>query len=248
MLISHSNRFVFLKTKKTAGTSLQAYLARRGGALCDAVTSKAHIMLPAGSGLGFESLGPHAGAAEVFKVFGRSLAQSAVIVSERNPYDKLVSAYFYRHYKFDWPVEGDGLAADFETRLRAGRFDALMSDDVYRIGDVNIADYLLRYEHLEDDLAETLAALGLPATASLNERRKSHFRPDDYRRAAGVAQLFTPDLVDFVRGRFPHYFDRLGYGGIGSDCPPFQPEPARIALRQRLTAHEPIIPRPALPG
>jgi len=127
MLICHRHKFIFLKTKKTAGTSVQQTLL----AFCgpdDVITSnKLHYQLPADAGLAFTELGPHAPIGQILRTFGATLADYRIITCERNPVDKLISAYFYKGKKLGRIDETTDYAADFEAKLRASAFAGIIA-------------------------------------------------------------------------------------------------------------------------
>jgi len=195
MIISHKYKFIFLKTKKTAGTSIEIALSHICGPE-DVITpfgGRGDGEPPAVT-LGFRG-------AQNFKIdkisdsdfFGQNekrfynhisarkvkwFVESDVWESyykfcvERNPWDRLVSLYFWNYRSEPRPTFSDFLKSTAPLRAKAGGFDLYTLD-----GEVAV-DRICRFEHLESDLEQVRLHLGLPEPIIL-PRAKSDTRPTD---------------------------------------------------------------------
>jgi hypothetical protein len=212
MIISHRYRFIFLRTEKTASTSLtsalretlgddalHAGLKRPGWAKYSPVHHGAlKRNLPDLFGLH-----PHATARQVRRVLGPEIFDSYYkFAVERNPWERQVSLYFHREWK-----KGNGepdFDRDIRSRLyRNTEYVRLNNWSIYAIGENVVADRVLRYERLEDDLAELSETLEFPAPLTLPKLRnytgeRAHyatFYSDESRRL--VARWYAREIQAF---------------------------------------------------
>lgn len=87
----------------------------------------------------------------------------------RNPYDKMVSKYFWENSKKNFK--------DFAKHNHANNIK------IYSIDDNSICDYYIRYENLEEDVIKLCKKLGiedydindLPKHKSIQRKDKSHY-------------------------------------------------------------------------
>lgn len=202
LIVCHRYKFIFLKTRKTAGTSVEIALSR----LCDdgdVVTT----LLPADEELR-QSQGGRAGdnpqvprkdftlrdwlrilrghpprdllynhvPAKVVKAaLPREIWESYLKISiERNPWDRILSQYWWdRSGREDYPSFSTWLA----KRAKRGTY-RVSNWDIYAIGDEPVASHLLRYETLDEDLPALGREIGVPDLAMPEVRAKSGVRPD----------------------------------------------------------------------
>jgi hypothetical protein len=221
VIISHQHRFVFVKTRKTAGTSIEVLLERIAGE--DAIVTPieppvaGHLPRNYAQVDGRTSARErrarrklvddrmdlryfnHISAAVIREQLGRRRWRSYfTFCFERNPWDKTVSTYFFRKSVgqldtgFRDYVLRDNLPSDFD----------LYSLDGHSVG----VDFVGRFEHLEDDLRSVLDHLGLGADVALS-REKSDSRPAD----ATVASLFDREMSARVEGAFAREIRTFGY-------------------------------------
>jgi hypothetical protein len=224
VIISHEHRFIFVKTHKTAGTSIEVFLSKLAGH--DAVVTP---ILPEVSGhepRNFMRLdNPIRDAALRMKYrrlegdprkrpayFNHIPAQSIrarvgrrrwdsylTFCFERNPWEKVVSRYYF--------ATGRG---EFEGTLREFVFDGslLESDfDLYSFDGSTVGvDFVGRYERLEDDVAEVLDRLGLSEELSLT-REKGGYRPRD----AQAETLFDDEMSRRVEEFYAREIRAFGY-------------------------------------
>lgn len=203
MIVSHRHRFIFLKTKKTAGSSIEYALAEICGDH-DIITPASRDEEPVRAGRGAQNYrlawhrrSPVASARALFakspdRYLGfynhmparrvRALLGEEVwrgyykFAFERNPWDRQVSLYFWRY--------PDAAARpsfrDFILNPRWRR--TVPNFDIYGIQGTIAVDFVGRYESLEDDLCGVFERLGIESEPNL-PRLKSGTRKGarDYR-------------------------------------------------------------------
>lgn len=168
MIYSPRHRFIFIKTRKTAGTSLEVRLSQVAGA--DAVVTP---IVPPETGHEARNHGGgfynHMPAVEVRALVGDETWKSSFkFAFERNPWDKVVSVYWFRYRKFEARpafeefIEQDGLRSDFE---------------LYSVDGELAVDFLGRYEELEQDLASVGERIGI-TLAGMLPKAKSGYREE----------------------------------------------------------------------
>lgn len=226
MIVSHEHRFIFLKTSKTAGTSIEVALSRHCGPkdiitpLSDAdeairsshgargpqhfkaplreysLRDLAHSVRHRRSKPQFYN---HMSAVAVRRLLGEQTWQSYFkFCVVRNPWDRFVSFYFWRHRSEPRPTISHVLATDEPLRLKHFGLDVYTIDG--RVG----VDKVCRYENLKEDLDEVRRRVGISETLELPSS-KSQFRPDrrSYRELLTdnerdrIAELFAPEIALF---------------------------------------------------
>ena len=233
MIISHRYRFIFIKTRKTAGTSIEIFLS----ALCapdDIVTpitepghrSRNH------AGLfdplpeirdGYPVIGTvrdllvrrrfynHIPGGRIrARVLRPVWADYFKFCVERNPWDKTLSHYAFvtrqdggRPMTFDEYLAGDDLCVNLPAYTEPRDDGRLIVDEV------------LRYEALDDKLEKTFAMLGVPFRKPLSVTAKGSYRGDrrPYREVFSAAQR------DRVQSAFRREIELHGYTFDGADPP-----------------------------
>jgi hypothetical protein len=226
MIVSHEHRFIFLKTRKTAGTSIEVFLAPllRADAI---ITPVAEVPHPARN---FEEprrryrsllAGSHVWEMQrdiqrrrwYFNHIGARLIRARLgprvwdsyfkFCFERDPWEKTISWY---HYRF--ANEPD--APTFDEYVKRGE---LPSDfDRYSLDGTSIAvDFVGRFENLVEDLERAVAQIGLNVDVALT-REKATFRPLD----AAAPDVFDADGSARVADVFRREIAAFGYAAPAS--------------------------------
>lgn len=197
MIVSHCHRFVFVKSHKTAGTSLEVFLSGVCGDE-DIVTPILPHVEPhrARNHGGFFN---HMPAREIRDRIGREVWDSYFkFCVERNPWDKVLSYYHMQR------VRGGGTLT-FDEYLRSGDFP--VDFPAYTENGKLIVDRVLQYERLQAELFDVFAHLGVPFPGTLDVRAKSEYRTD--RRP--YREVYTPEQAEIVRQAFANEIARFGY-------------------------------------
>lgn len=205
MIASHAHRFVFVKTRKTAGTSLEIALSRHCGP-DDIVTriSPADEELRAAAGgvppqndATSPSSYAHMGARRVIKVIGRETWDDYFTFAvERNPFDVVASSWRYSARKPSYTLT----FAEFVRTPR--RLDRLaLNERLYRMGGSLIVDRVYRYEELPAAVADLSSRLGLELDLPHAKQGSGpHYR-----------ELYGPGDAEIVAARFTRTIREFGY-------------------------------------
>jgi hypothetical protein len=227
VIISHEHRFVFVKTKKTAGTSVEVFLSSFCGA--DDVITPIHPPVaphePRNDSGWFNPL------PEIVSARGRNTRQSLGTLRRRLRFYNHIPAYAARARLgratwdgyFVFTIERDpwekvlshfamlssmGLASSLDDYLERC-LDLPLNRPLYtdpRDGTL-LVDRVLRYESLDSDLGEVCATLGLEWPGSLTVRAKADYRVN---RAPAV-EVFTDAQRDRVAELFAAEIAAHGY-------------------------------------
>ena len=227
MILSHKYKFIFIKTAKTAGTSIEVFLSRHSGS-----TDVATPIEPPIEGhrpRNYEGfINPIPEILERPGKFFSALRHSIVsrekfyrhmpafeiknrvpadvwngyfkFCVERNPWDKVLS-----HYHMHAVRQGGSLSLD--EYLARGRFPINYFRYADRSGRKIIVDRILRYENLTAELSEVFAQLDIRFDGTLGVAAKSEYRTD--RRP--YQQVFNDDQQRVVEKAFAKEIELHGY-------------------------------------
>lgn len=141
-------------------------------------------------------LDPHAPASLVKKVVGNKIWHRYYkFCVERNPYDRMISLYF-------WRTNASNLNG-FDQFIKQPFIYRASNFPFYSDGKTCMMDKVLRYENLDEELGQVLQSLGIPWRGRLDIRLKAQFRKDHrpYRaiytkeQAAIVARLCANEIA-----------------------------------------------------
>ncbi|WP_261134428.1 sulfotransferase family protein [Bacillus sp. Marseille-Q3570] len=176
MIISHKYKFIFLKTKKTAGTSIEISLSRYCGDR-DIITpimpedEKIRAALgkyPQNNQIGQTNFYNHDSANKIKSLIGEDIWNSYYkFCFDRNPWDKVISLYYF--------LVRDPQKESFDEFLSRGGYQYAYNFPIYTIDNDSVVDYIGRYENLENDLKSICDTISLPFDGWL-PKAKGQFR------------------------------------------------------------------------
>jgi hypothetical protein len=221
MIISHKYRFIFIKTRKTAGTSVEIALSR----LCgedDVLTP----LLPEDEQIRFDYTGgtgarnwqlpesasgrtrraarfyPHMPAREIAELVPESVWKSYYkFAIERNSFAKVLSG-------FHWYISRQPNTPKFSRFVNSRRVERLSDFSLYAMEDSGIVvDRIVQFDELLPGFNSVLDEIGLPGVTELPRAKVS--RSEKYARSG--LELYSPALVDRVSSVFHREIAEFGY-------------------------------------
>lgn len=223
MIISHDYNYIFIKTNKTAGTSIEIALSMFCGPI-DIITP----LLPKDEefrrALGYRGaqnyLSPfsdytfrdwiqwflkgkrkkrfynHISAKEIRRYIDQRIWESYYkFCFVRNPWDRFLSFYWWRCRSEPMPTITEFLASDIPLVLKRRGYD------LYTINGQVVVDRICRYENFDEEIEAVCRRLGIPEKIEL-PRTKSGYRKDKrpYRdilteeEQAAITDLFNDEI------------------------------------------------------
>ncbi|WP_137719069.1 sulfotransferase family 2 domain-containing protein [Methylobacillus flagellatus] len=226
MIISHRHKFIFMKTNKTAGTSIEIALSKFCGP-DDIITSISAEDEKIRQQLGYPGpqnhlAGPleyrtrdvvklllkrklkprfynHITSTQVRSLIGEDIWNSYYkFCFERNPWDRVISHYYWKHKTEPRPPLMEFIAGGGLEALKRWGYN------LYTIDGQVAVDKVCRFENIADELEQVRLHLGVPEKLEL-PNAKSRFRKDkrSYRdimtaeEQATVAELFQNEIKLF---------------------------------------------------
>lgn len=223
MILSHKYKFIFLKTNKTAGTSIEIALSKFCGAedVITPITAEDEVTrkeLGCRGPQNYLATLRDYGVRDIYGLVVRRqrklrfynhiparLVMQRVpqevwnsyfkFCFERNPWDRFLSLYYWRCRTEPRPTVSEFLASDAPLDLKRRGFD------IYTIGGKVVVDRVCLYENLTEELEAVRRLLGIPEPLVL-PRAKSKFRGDrrSYREVlteeekAKIESLFSDEI------------------------------------------------------
>lgn len=223
MILSHTHKFIFIRTRKVAGTSVEIFLSQ----FCDgqdivtpvgdaetgytpanyrvAGYRRNRLLRIAGSLIGRPAIGHggfynHIPAREIRRLVGEDVWNACYKFSiERNPWDRQVSLYHWHYRKHE-------NKPSFDTFIRSPMHRKISPNfDTYAIDGKVAANYICRYENLEEDLNTVLRQLRLEAKVALPQAKGS------FRSRRAWREFYTPKTRDIVARWYAREIETFGY-------------------------------------
>lgn len=226
MLISHEYKFIYLRTEKTASTSLfwtlRGIIEETAEVLAADASVRSRLLREHGSLEGFSFVGRpgalrrrfpqffglhfHARARNVRDFIGRDLFERYLVISsERNPWDRQLSLINHRR-RTRGRLDARSVSACMHSiAYNALHHNRLRNWEVYTIDGAVCADVIIRYERLEEDYRNLLTRLGIdPQRYPLKHKRDggraggTSYRDlyDEHARQR-VAEWYRPEIEHF---------------------------------------------------
>jgi hypothetical protein len=228
MIVSHTHKFIFLKTKKTAGTSIELALSRLCGAddIITPLTTNDEALRAGGRGAQnwrlhgwWDSPRPMLKrrwlkfTAEDYGFYNHMPAEDArallnddrvwrsyfKFAFDRNPWDRQVSFYHHRYRSKAAPPP-------FPEFIRSDRRARINNYEIYSIDGHVAVDFVGRFEHLQEDLAHALAQVGITYDEELPRAKTTTGR-----NAAPYRDYYDAKTRDIVGSWYAPEIELLGY-------------------------------------
>ena len=227
MILSHKYKFIFIKTAKTAGTSIEVFLSRHCGPedILTPITPAIEGHQPRNyegfinpipellerpgkffsalrdSIISREKFYRHMPASEVRKRVPAEVWNSYFkFCVERNPWDKVLSHYHMHAAREDGPLSLDEYLARGRSPINYFRYTD-------RTGIKVIVDRIVRYENLMAELGEVFSQLNIPFDGTLGVAAKSEYRTD----RGPYRQVFNDEQRRIVEKAFAKEIALHGY-------------------------------------
>ena len=188
MLISHKKKFIYLKTKKTASTTVEIYFEP------ECLNWANHMI-----------------ASDVKAKIGDDIWDSyfkfCVI---RNPFDKLVS---YWWWKLGAKNSQDLETRDFVEIKRHFNFfiqnlhNLVLDRDIYMINKEVCIDFFIRYENLTEDISQVCRLLDINFDSSKIGKYKSSFR----KTKIDFHDYYNEESKNIVKQAYAWEIDKFNY-------------------------------------
>jgi len=212
MIISHKHKFIFLKTRKTAGSSTQAALSTicgdediiTGDIIKDGVLDESNT---AGQNMDkFYTVHPHPEIAGVKQYMGGEWDNYFKFAFVRNPFEIVVSRYH-------WDIGGKGKQETSIEGFRewiygyckpGGTYDRDLQHKYICINSKKEVDFVGKYESLNEDyetICQTIGA-GIPELG---------FCKSGYRKKVHYSSYYTSEIVRLVSQYFEEDLQLFGY-------------------------------------
>lgn len=227
MIISHKHKFIFIKTRKTAGTSLEIALSALCGAE-DVITGidpddeKARKDLGGRPPQHFKiPLSAHSFGERMQMLFGKerkqfynhiSAAEAKELIDpsiwndyykfcfERNPWDKVLSQYNARG--------GQDVFGNVKGYITSGEVARLRGFDMYTVKRNVVMDDVFKFEEMDQSLARISERLGFEKPLEMPKYKAKGNRRKDRRP---YTEVFTEEEKEMVALIFAREIKLLGY-------------------------------------
>jgi hypothetical protein len=208
VIYSRKYNFVFIKTLKTAGTSIEVTLARilEEEAVVTPIFPEVTGHRPRNQGRFFNHVPAHTVRSELGEQTWNSTFSFCV---ERDPWEKVVSLYCMRK------AEGKEHARDMDTFLASG--DLPINYPLYTEPSNPasvIVTRVLKYEALQHDWQQVVSQLGIPFPEDMTESCKASYR----RPRISSRAMLTSSQTEFIANVFAHEIGLFGYRWDKDPC------------------------------
>jgi Sulfotransferase family len=233
MLISHKKHFIFTKTAKTAGTSVESYFEQycmlEGEWLRshfrDEYISEAGIIGYRGYDRNGATWYNHMPAKKIRDLIGRDIwDEYFTFTVVRNPFDKLISGFFFMVENIDYkqrvngskkpslnggrPVNKIKESPEIERfRLWVRNGGAIIDRDKYMIDKEECIDYFIRFEELHSGIKHVCNHLSIPFEPSHVPELKKGYR----HHRIPIRDYYDQETKQIVEKRYAWELERFGY-------------------------------------
>ena len=224
MLVSHRHKFIYLKTKKTASTSVEVFFEP----YCmpeheyerqhhrDQYVSDWGIVGYRGPDTTGRKWWNHMSAREIRGKLGEEKwSRYTKFCVIRNPYEKAVSFFNHRRERASllrqaverglWGITTKALQWEFELFLKRGNY--AFDRDCYMIDGQVCVDHFVRYDKLESDLKRVCGALNIPYSSKGLPKLKTGYRNDQF----VTADYYNKRSLELIRKKYRWEIESFDY-------------------------------------
>jgi hypothetical protein len=226
VLLSHAFQFIYTKTLKTAGTSVEIYFEPACLPRGSATVRQHHTeqtLTPAGI-IGYRGGNPsgrtwynHMPAEEIRSHVGQAIWRAYFkFCVVRNPFDKLVSLWWFNNAKAGrtWDHSDFGTIRNAFCTWCTGHAADAVDRDKYLIGGQIAVDCFIRYENLLEGLEHVCRRIGYPFNPEALGRYKGEFRA----LKRPFADYYDRPAIAAVEATFAWELDTFGYPTPSAPC------------------------------
>lgn len=210
MLVSHLYKFIFIKSLKTAGTSTEVFLEQ----YCISDIEESHWRGAIATEEGiigkrgkketprtpYGDFRNHMKASVLRDSLGSEIFDNYTkIINIRNPFDMLVSNYFYR-----------GSTITFKEFIMTTNIVSELNDKHKRFMFIDnnfIIDEVIRYEDLESDINGLISKLSMPPS----QRTLGYYKKSKRRDENHYSSMYDSETISFVEEEMKDYLERFNY-------------------------------------
>ena len=204
MFISHRYKFIFIKTRKVAGSSIEKFLRDMHEHPSDYV----HAGMPP------ENLEPvnmkktknkkieHAGWKLIGKLYPNEWQSYYKFTVERNSWDKVVSTYFWQQKNGPWDIK------QFDDYIKTQRKLFDRNDwGLYTKNDKLLVDSVIQYNNLDKDFSRIANELQIPYN---NELKKIYLK-SNIRKNSDYKSMYTEETKEIIAEVFAKPINHFDY-------------------------------------
>jgi hypothetical protein len=229
MLISHRKKFIFIKTVKTAGTSVEVYFEK--WCMPEGEWSESHareeyispsgIIGHRGSDAQSRKWQNHMAAKTVKEYISPDIWESYFkFTIVRNPFEKVVSDFYFKKFLFDnqnnindaffsansFDISNNELTISKFREWVLSKYFSIDTDKFYK-DKVDYMDYYIQYEKLSEGIQFVYDKLAIPFEVNKIPRLKSGIRNIQL----SVRNLYDKESIDTVKNAFPWEIEKFKY-------------------------------------
>lgn len=200
MIISHKYQFIFIKTRKTAGTSIEVFLSGLCGE--NDILTPIFPLFDGHTARNYGTYYNHISAAEIRSSVSDKIWENYFkFCVERNPWDKTLSYFYMQKARYGNLRD---LNEYFSLQDFCNDYAAYTESDN---GSKIIVDKVLRYESLSNELSGVFAKLDVPFNGDIGVRAKSEYRTD----RSSYKDILTIDQARIIEKKFKNEIKLFGY-------------------------------------
>lgn len=197
MIISHEHKFIFIKTRKTAGSAIEKYLVNYLNPDVDVCSGSEYDGTP-----GFGKVkGGHKTAKWIAERYPNEWKNYYKFSVVRNPWDTMVSFYYW--YKKGKPSKIGRYDFDFFLQGKPLSYWNDWKRGMFTINDTIVVDHICKYENLHEELRK----IPIP----YNDEILTTFAKQGLREVKDYRELYNQETKEKVAVEFDDIINKFSY-------------------------------------